>query len=330
MTFYSTLALCCFLISLLGTRLTILSLRKRTVLLDIPNLRSNHRAPTPKGGGLAVVTALVICLLVADIDYSIVLSLLLLAAISLLDDIIGVSPIVRLLVQFLAVALALSTFREPLLSVLLPHWLDTVFIAVLWVWFINVFNFMDGIDGLAGIEMFCIGFGLCLPAVLMGHFPNTLAVYSLLAACAAAGFLWWNWHPAKIFLGDVGSIPLGFLLGYLLLLALKQDYGYSAFILPAYYVSDGGITLLSRLWRREKIWVAHSEHYYQRAVRAGRSHAAVTRYVFGLNLLLILLSTLSMLEPQMALFHLSLAYLSVFMVLGFFAHSHPAEDVHGH
>jgi len=328
MTFIITLALSCFLITLIGTRLLILTLRKRTVLLDIPNLRSNHKNPTPKGGGLAVMMALIICLLVADIDFPIVLSLLILVAISLLDDLIGLPIYLRFIVQLIAVAIPLSAFSEPVLSSWLPLCLDKALLGILWVWFINLFNFMDGIDGLAGTEMFTIGFGLCLPAVTAGYFPDPLSVYSLLAASAAAGFLWWNWHPAKIFLGDVGSIPLGFFLGYLLLLALQHGFTYAVLILPAYYLSDGGITLLKRCWQGKKVWKAHSDHYYQHAVRTGRNHAVVTRYIFGANLLLILLSTLSVLEPEVAIFHLALAYLVVFMLLGFFAHE--LKESHGH
>lgn len=326
MTFYITLSLSCFLISLIGTRLTIQALRRRTVLLDIPNLRSNHKTPTPRGGGLAVVTALIICLLVADIHYVIVLSILLLMAVSLLDDLIGVPVSVRLAVQFISVLLPLlSIVTVPVFGGFLPGWLDTAMAAIIWVWFVNLFNFMDGIDGLAGTELFCVGLGLCLPAVFLGAFPSPLSVYSLLVMAASVGFLWWNWPPARIFLGDVGSVPLGFFLGYLFLLAFQHGYIYTIFILPAYYLSDSGVTLFRRLKDGKKIWEAHSEHYYQRAVRAGNSHGSVVRYIFGINLLLILLSTLSVLEPDLALFHLSLAYLSVFMLLGFFSHQKPLE-----
>lgn len=323
MTFYTVLALSAFLISLLGTRLTILALRRRTVLLDIPNLRSNHRAPTPKGGGIAVVTALVICLLVADISYEVVLSLLLLAAISLLDDLIGVPVIVRLIVQIFAVAIPLSAMSDAIFGGMFPNWLDKTIVGLLWIWFINLFNFMDGIDGLSATEMICIGIGLCFPAVLAGAFPDSLSTYGLIITAAACGFLWWNWHPARIFLGDVGSVPIGFLLGFLLLLAVRDGYVYTALILPGYYLADGTITLIRRLRQGKKIWVAHSEHYYQLAVRSGRSHESVVRYIFGINLLLILLATLSVLNDELADFYLALAYLAVFMLLGFFAHSRP-------
>ncbi len=157
---------------------------------------------------------------------------------------------------------------------------------------------MDGIDGISATEMIGIGIGLCLLAVIDGTFPNPLSVYGLIVAAAGCGFLWWNWHPAKITLGEAGSIPIGFLTGYLLLLAATSGYAYPAAILPAYYLADGTITLFKRLYQGKKIWQAHSEHYYQRAVRNGRRHDAVARYVFGINLLLILLATLSALDPE--------------------------------
>lgn len=326
MVFYSVLALCAFLLSLLGTRLMILFLRRRTVLLDIPNLRSNHRIPTPKGGGLAVVMALVITLLVAKISYVIILSFLLLTAISLLDDVIGIPVGLRFSVQAMAVAIVLASMPDLLVGDYLPSWLGKMIIGLGWLWFINLFNFMDGIDGISATEMICIGLGVCFPAVLLGNFPDPLSVYGLLVVAVACGFIWWNWHPARIFMGDVGSIPIGFLLGYLLLTAVHQGYLAVAVILPAYYLSDATITLLRRVYRKEKIWVAHSEHYYQKAVRAGRSHEAVVRYIFGTNLLLILLATFSVIYPELSMLYISLAYLSVFMMMGFFAYSKPQHD----
>lgn len=323
MTFYITLSLSAFLISLLGTRLLILALRRRPVLVDIPNLRSNHTRPTPKGGGIAVVMALVICLLVADLDYSIVLSLLLLTAISLLDDLIGVPISVRFLVQVIAVAIPLSAMQLAF-NGFFPIWFDKLLIGIFWVWFINLFNFMDGIDGISAAETVCIGIGLCFPAALTGAFPNALSTYALIVAAAGFGFWWWNRHPAKIFLGDVGSVPIGFLLGYLLLLAAMQGYIYAAVILPAYYLGDSTVTLLRRLYQGKKIWQAHSEHYYQRAVRGGWRHDQVVRYILGCNLLLLLLATLSILNPEVAWVHLAMAYLIVCMLLGFFAHNNPS------
>lgn len=325
MTFYLIIGISSFLISLLGTRLTILALRKRLMFMDRPNLRSNHKIPTPRGGGIAVVFAILVGLLIAGVGYSIVIALLLLAAISMLDDLINVPAWVRLLVQIFAVSIPLSVM-DPLFGGVLPGWLDKLVTGILWVWFINLFNFMDGIDGISAAEMICIGLGLCLVIAIFGVFPGDLFAYGLVVATAGFGFLWWNWHPARIFLGDVGSIPIGFIIGYLLLLAVQHGFVYAAIILPAYYLADSTITLGRRIWQKKKIWVAHSEHYYQQAVRKGHKHSSVVRYIIGINFLLIYLAVASAIESEIAIFHISMAYLSVFMLLGFFAHTKPHDD----
>src|SRR5690606_27122902 len=126
---------------------------------------------------------------------------------------------------------------------------------------------MDTIDGLAVTETICISIGLCLPAVFSDAFPDTLSTYSLIVAAAGCGFLWWNWHPARIRLGEVGSAPLGFALGYLLLLAIASGYGYAVIILPAYYLSDYLLTLLQRIRNEKSIFIDHEEHYHQRAIQ---------------------------------------------------------------
>lgn len=326
MTLYIIIAFSTFIISLIGTRLTILALRKRTVLLDRPNLRSNHKVPTPRGGGIAVVTAMVIGLLLADINYAIILAIFMLAAVSLLDDIVSVHPLIRLLVQILAVMIPVEITYTAHFSEYIPLWLEKTALILAWVWFINLFNFMDGIDGISAAEMISISAGICMIITLVGAAPDNLFIYSVVVATAGAGFIWWNWHPAKIFLGDVGSIPIGFMLGYLLLLTAQHGYPYAALILPGYYLADGTITLLSRLARGKKIWQAHSEHYYQKAVRSGRSHNAVVCYIIGLNILLALLATLSVLDTDLIWLHLAVAGLAICLILGFFAHEKHNPD----
>ena len=121
------------------------------------------------------------------------------------------------------------------------------------------------------------------------------------AAAAMLGFLWWNRPPARIFLGDVGSIPLGFLLGWLLLKAAAAGHWAPALILPLYYLADATVTLLRRAVRREKVWQAHREHFYQQAVRHGRDHGAVSAAVAGANLALIALAALALVHPWPAL-----------------------------
>jgi UDP-N-acetylmuramyl pentapeptide phosphotransferase/UDP-N-acetylglucosamine-1-phosphate transferase len=179
----------------------------------------------------------------------------------------------------------------------LPPALDRAATALVWVWFVNVYNFMDGIDGLAGSEAAAIGIGLALFAITgagvdlalaasIGAIPGG-AIPGAAIAAAAIGFLVWNWAPARIFLGDVGSVPLGYLLGFLLLAAAARGHWEIALILPLYFLMDATITLLRRLARGERIWLPHREHFYQQAVRRGLGHAAIVRRVMAANLVLI-------------------------------------------
>ncbi len=127
---------------------------------------------------------------------------------------------------------------------------------------------MDGIDGISSVETVSIGIGITILAGSLG-WESLGQTYSLVLAGAATGFLWWNWQPARVFLGDVGSVPLGFLLGWLLLNLAANGYWLQALILPLYYIADATLTLLERLIRRKKIWEAHRDHYYQQAVQKG-------------------------------------------------------------
>ncbi len=315
--YYIFLALGSFITTLIGTRGVILTLRHKRMLLDVPNARSNHTIPVPRGGGIAVVMSLMIFLLLADQSYLLVFSLLLLASISLVDDWIHLGPLTRLIVQIMAVGVMLPEMSPHFPELGLPLWIEQSFILALWVWFINLFNFMDGIDGMATSETISICAGLLMITTLTGSFGDSLSLGALVILAAGAGFLWWNWHPAKIFLGDVGSIPLGFLLGYLLLRASDTGYVYAALILPAYYLCDASITLAHRAWRREKIWQAHSKHFYQQAVRSGHSHEAVVRVVLGMNMLLILLASLATLDVSFGWPALGISYGMVLAVLFF-------------
>jgi UDP-N-acetylmuramyl pentapeptide phosphotransferase/UDP-N-acetylglucosamine-1-phosphate transferase len=153
----------------------------------------------------------------------------------------------------------------------LPLPIDRFLATIFWLWFVNLFNFMDGIDGIAGGSAAAMGFGLML--VWLRHGPDQLEAFrGAMIAAAAVGFLVWNWQPAKIFLGDVGSIPLGYLLGYELVRLAMDGGQIFALIIALYYLADATITLLKRARRGERIWQAHREHYYQRSTQLGRSH----------------------------------------------------------
>jgi len=291
----AVIALATGLIACVGTRLLIPLLR-RAAVLDRPNERSLHVAPTPRGGGIAVIAAILLAWLVAILSgevgprlAAVLLGAVLLAAVSWLDDRRGLSPATRLAVQAMAVGFGMLALAPagPVFQGWLPPLPDAIAAAVFWLWFVNLFNFMDGIDGIAGSEAAAIGIGLLLFAgVGAGRDPG-LALLAAATAAAALGFLIWNWAPARIFLGDVGSVPLGYLLGFLLLAVAARGGWKIALILPLYFLADATITLLRRLARGERVWRPHREHFYQRAVQRGLGHAGVVRRVVAADLLLI-------------------------------------------
>src|SRR5258706_304340 len=187
----------------------------------------------------------------------------------------------------LAVSVALGIHEVgPLTHGFLPLPLDLVLAGLIWLWFVNLFNFMDGIDGIAGVEAVCIGLGLSAIGLWFADFGDLAALSTALAG-AVLGFLYWNWHPAKLFLGDVGSQALGFLIGFLLLRVAAQGAWAAAIILPLYFLADASWTLARRLIARENIMAAHAQHIYQQAVRLGRNHGEVASAVLIANLALI-------------------------------------------
>ena len=288
----------CAAVALLAWAATWAVLRSlvRFEVYDRPNARSSHAQPKPRGGGLALVPVVLLSWIAAAfwLDAAvpgfrlIIAASAGLAAISWIDDLRGLPSGLRLAVQALAVGLGLTamTGTGGIFQGLLPPLIDWAAAAILWLWFVNLFNFMDGIDGLSGVEAGSVGIGLVLVGSLAGWADAAIALPALLAG-AVLGFLVWNWAPAKVFLGDVGSVPLGYLLGWLLLTAAMKGEWAAALILPLYYLADATITLLKRAARGAKVWQAHREHFYQGAVRGGSSHAKVASQVLVCNAALI-------------------------------------------
>jgi len=281
-----------------ATKVVLIQLQRRS-LLDLPNDRSSHSVPTPRGGGLAVLfvflTALILLAAFGDVPkpqatwlFALTLAL---GGLSWVDDLRGLSPFLRLggHVVGIGLAMALGLIDGPVFGGLLPPLFDKIAAAFLWVWFINLFNFMDGIDGIAGVETASVAIGVAALAVLLGV-GDGLHYIALGLAGAALGFLIWNWHPAKIFLGDVGSVPIGFLLGWMLLSIAAKGYWAAALILPGYFLVDATLTLMKRALRGDKIWQAHREHFYQYAVLRGKSHAEVSSAIAVANVLLVALA----------------------------------------
>jgi UDP-N-acetylmuramyl pentapeptide phosphotransferase/UDP-N-acetylglucosamine-1-phosphate transferase len=285
----------------------ILKYLKRRGIVDTPNERSSHATPTPRGGGLAVIVVLLATWGIslgeglADFQWLFIATVFI-GLISWADDLKSLSASIRLLSQFIAVGLVfwLMPSSLPYFHGFLPSWLDTIVAALAWIWFINLFNFMDGIDGITSVEASAIGFGVFI-LMMLGAVQLPLGLLGLVTTASALGFLWWNWHPAKLFLGDVGSIPLGFLLGWLLLDILASPLWPVAIILPLYYLADATITLTRRTLRGERVWKAHREHFYQQATVRGLSHAQVSFMIGGANVVLIGLAVFSLLKPWLAL-----------------------------
>jgi len=271
-------------------------MRQRGIVAT-PTARSSHSTATPVGGGLAIIAGVVAGFLLLFIDDQAVtfssgaLAAMsfsaFLAGVSLLDDVKDLPVSVRLAAQALATAGFLAAGFLEIPPVPGPTaWMIWPAAFLVWIWFTNLYNFMDGIDGIAGTEALTITLGAALVAWMSGHAAEILNP-ALVIAGAVIGFLVWNWHPARIFLGDVGSIPLGFVLGWMLLALAADGEWAAAAILPAYYLADATITLGRRLQRGEKVWQAHKEHFYQRAHQAGLSHSQVVLRIAFANVCLI-------------------------------------------
>ncbi|WP_322015054.1 glycosyltransferase family 4 protein [Paraburkholderia sp. J12] len=241
---------------------------------DIPNERSLHTLPVPRTGGWGIVPVVAVLTgVVAPSLWLVALVFAFLAALSQVDDRRGLPVWARFGAHVLAVAALVTVYPAPV-----PWW-ALVIIAFLMIWLVNLYNFMDGSDGLAG-GMALFGFGAYAVAALAAARPDMpLALTGALTAGAAGGFLLFNFHPARIFLGDAGSIPLGFLAGALGYWGWRD--GAWPIWFPALtfapFIADASVTLARRLLRGEKIWQAHREHYYQRMVRMGCGHALTAR-----------------------------------------------------
>jgi Fuc2NAc and GlcNAc transferase len=277
------------------------SLALRHELIDIPNQRSSHETPTPRGGGLAIVAGVVAAWIVAAAAGAIageavfVLSSagLTVAVVGLIDDRAHVAARWRFLVHLLAASIV-TLWTGGLGHLALPGYIVELgwagfLLAVLGiVWMINLFNFMDGIDGIAGAESTTVAFSAAGLLWLSGHSEEAWLV-SIVGA-ASLGFLAWNWPPAKIFMGDVGSSFLGFVLGSVAIATHAQgtlDIWVWLVVLGVFVV-DATVTLFRRVIRGERFYEAHRSHAYQHAARRFGSHRTVSLWVAAINVLWLL------------------------------------------
>lgn len=266
-------------------------------LIDIPNERSSHSVPTPRGGGVAIVASFLLGLpILVALDLLSPAALcslfgagLLVALIGFADDHGHIAARWRLLGHFIAAAWALYWLNglppmEFLGVTFELGWFGDVLAMVYMVWMLNLYNFMDGIDGLASAEAISVCLGICTVYWFTG-FPELIWVPLLLGA-AVAGFLFWNFPPARIFMGDAGSGFLGIVLGSLAIHATwtAPQLLWSWLILLGVFIVDATWTLITRLVRGDKIYQAHRSHTYQLASRYFRSHKVITVLIVFINL----------------------------------------------
>lgn len=238
--------------------------------LDTPGNRSLHTRPTPHGGGLGIVAAVLCTGLVTGVSPSLLAAVLLLALISMLDDWRPLPFWSRLIAHLLAAGSVVFLHGE-------IGWPVLIVTTVLIAWATNAYNFMDGADGLAG-SMTAIGFAAYAAGFWLGG-ESRLALLSLAIVVSSLVFLRFNWHPARIFMGDVGSVPVGFLAGALGWYGVVRGIWpvWFPFVVFSPFFCDATITLLQRALRGERVWQAHREHYYQRMVRMGVGHDRMCR-----------------------------------------------------
>ena len=270
-------------------------------IIDIPNARSSHSVPTPRGGGVAIVVAFTLALPFLGWTHAVSSDVLiaaggsgaLIAIIGFMDDHGHIAARWRLLGHFAAAAWALFWLGGlPAITLFGMSvdlgWAGGVLAAFYLVWMLNLYNFMDGIDGIASVEAICVCLGICLLYWLNGL--EGLVLLPLLLAMAVAGFLFWNFPPARIFMGDAGSGFLGMILGVLSIQAAwaSSQLLWAWLILLGVFIVDATFTLIRRLVRGDKVYEAHRSHAYQFASRRWGKHLPVTLAVATLNLFWLL------------------------------------------
>lgn len=270
-----------------------------------PNARSSHQRPTPQGGGIAVVVATLVVawcavtLLPAFNEArsgafaTVTAAAALLALVGAVDDIRTLPAALRLVLQCVAVGGVIAALpTEWQILPLVPWWVERACLFVAGAWFVNLVNFMDGIDWMTVAEFVPVSSTLVLLG-LAGTLPLLPAVVAAALLGAVLGFAPFNKPVARIFLGDVGSLPMGLLLGWLLLQLAGEGHVAAAVILPLYYLLDATITLAWRIAHGERFWQAHRSHFYQRATDNGFSVPAVVKRVVLVNLALAALALVS-------------------------------------
>ena len=296
------------------TALLILLLRPllQRYALARPNARSSHREPTPQGAGIAVIAATIasvagIALFAPDLlqdpaQLSLIFACTIgLAAIGVTDDIRPLEASPRLLLQTVAVAVMIAALPADLRIVSqLPWWFERILMLLGGLWFVNLVNFMDGIDWMTVAEVIPVTAALALFG-FMGALPESATLVAIALCGAIIGFAPFNRPVARLFLGDVGSLPIGLLLSWLLILLAGNGHLTSAILLPLYYLADATITLMRRMVMGERITQAHRSHFYQKALDNGFSVHQIVGRVFAINVALGCLAAITLVNQSRAI-----------------------------
>ena len=310
-----SLLLLCSLLFLGSALLTglIRLVAQRAQLIDIPVFRSAHVQPVPVGGGISIVVCVVLTLafyyrdgLIPTNEFAALLSAVVIAGIGIIDDIKQLNIQWRIPAQFLASIFVVYCLGDvPAIDFGFFVFPETLLLNVLavfaLVWLMNLFNFMDGIDGIAGSELIVVNL---LSLLIIIKSDNVLSLLSISLAASAGGFLLWNWAPAKIFMGDVGSSFIGFTLGIMALLSMLHGSMtvWTWVLLLGVFIVDATLTLAVRFRRGQRWYEGHASHAYQNAARHYKSHAKVTITVVLINLFWLgPLAWLSVKNPEMGL-----------------------------
>ena len=285
-------------------------------IVDVPSKRRAHDKITPRGGGLAFVLIYSILLpafeyfVVGSIEDSIVVLQMFIpiSIVSFWDDISHVMIPLRLLIHVLCSCLAIMwlVHPSPILHYEIPVYLDLAIGMFALLTFLNIYNFMDGIDGITvsqSLHYSATILLLCFVRYDLISNVDMVVVTVVIIGGWSLGFIYFNWQPAKIFLGDVGSISLGFLIGICLLtIASASAKLFAACVIASlYYIADGGMTILIRIVKRERIWEPHLQHFFQKSIKNGKSHQRTVKRIMKCNILLMLLAVQSLYYPVISI-----------------------------
>lgn len=288
----------------------------RRYTLARPNVRSSHREPTPQGGGVAVVVSTIViagCALIGWVEPRLDLALLgvfaaalIVAAVGAVDDVNGIPVLPRLMLQSLAIVVMIAALPDSIRALpMLPMSAERALLFLGSLWFVNLTNFMDGIDWIIVAEVVPITAALAAFG-LLGIISVQGTIVALALGGAILGFAPFNKPVARLFLGDVGSLPIGLLLSWLLILLASSGNLAAAVLLPLYYVADATITLGRRIIRGQPFWQAHREHFYQQAFDRGLSAETIVMRIFAVNVALALLAAATIVAPGMTAIALAL------------------------